>query len=44
VQANKQLYYALHPDIGLLKFTSKLDFAKSFLIMIKEMELTSVNA
>ncbi|MFT7604250.1 MAG: hypothetical protein ACI8VT_001824 [Saprospiraceae bacterium] len=43
VQANKQLYYALHPDIGLLKFTSKLDFAKSFLIMIKEMELTSVD-
>ena len=43
VQVNRQLYFDLKPNIGLLKFSSKLSFAKSFLTMIKEMELTAVN-
>ena len=44
VQTNKHLYFDLNPDISLLSFTSRLDFIKSFLMMIKEMELTSVDA
>ncbi len=43
IQANKHLYYNLNPNIGLLNFSSKLDFARSFLIMIKEMELIAVD-
>jgi len=44
VQNNKALYLDFSPNVGLLKFDSEIIFAKSFLIMIKELELTSFNA
>lgn len=44
VQNHKQLYYNFAPDTALLNFSSKLDFAKSYLIMIGALELTAINS
>jgi len=44
VQTNKHLYYSFAPDTAILNFSSKLDFAKSFLVMIGELELTAINS
>lgn len=43
VQENKQFYIDFNPNVALLHFDSDLAFAKSFLMMIKELELTSIN-
>ena len=41
VQKTKHIYFEFTPKTSLLDFTSKFAFAKSFLIMIKELELVS---
>lgn len=43
VQHNQQLYVDFQPNTGTLDFESRLSFAKSFLIMIKELDLVPVN-
>ena len=40
VEANKPKYTKLNPDLGSLKYTSLVDFAKSYLKMISNLDMT----
>lgn len=40
VQENRAQYFELNPDLGILNFDSGVDFAKSYLMMVRDMELT----
>ncbi len=42
-QENKHLYLDFSPNTSLLEFGSLLNFSRSYLIMVKELELTAVN-
>ncbi len=44
VHSNKHLYHEFNPNTSFLNTDTKLSFAKSFLMMIKELEMTAVNA
>lgn len=43
IQNNQNLYVDFQPDTNILNFDSKIDFAKSFLLMIAAMELIAVD-
>lgn len=40
VKNNRKDYTQLHPNTGLLRFFSKAEFAKSYLLMIRDLDLT----
>lgn len=42
-QLNKHLYAEFNPNTNLLNFDSKIKFAKSFLMMIKDLKLIAIN-
>lgn len=42
-QHNKRFYPGLNPNLGGLRFTSRLAFAKSYLLMVRNMDMTKVN-
>jgi hypothetical protein len=41
-QNNKDFYPKLNPNMNGLKFDSRLTFAKSYLLMIRNMDMTKV--
>ena len=40
---NKGFYPELNPNIGALQFSSRLAFAKTYLLMIRNMDMTKIN-